>query len=148
MPDNVAIPVNPSQRLADIYLFMWHPGKDESDIDHRDPAQWEFYVVATAALPDTKEITLANVRKRSLLYGFDTLRPAVEAMRRTITRAARGGRPIPERLELRERQNYNPAILEGGGDGEKSRSVSMPGSAGYSRDADRRRGSPHGAPLV
>lgn len=32
-------------RQADLYAFAWHPIESEV-CDHRDPAQWSFYVVA------------------------------------------------------------------------------------------------------
>lgn len=49
-------------RSAEIYVFAWHPVTDPAVCDHRDPAQWEFYVVRADALPDQKSIGLAGVR--------------------------------------------------------------------------------------
>jgi hypothetical protein len=48
-------------RAAHIYLFAFNPRVDEST-DHRDPRQWEFYVVPTIQLPDTQRISLSAVR--------------------------------------------------------------------------------------
>ncbi len=38
------------KRHADIYVFAWHPLREES-ADHRCVEQWEFYVVAEKDLP-------------------------------------------------------------------------------------------------
>jgi len=42
-------------RLAHIYIFAWHGITSES-ADHRDPQQWEFFVVPTSALPMQESI--------------------------------------------------------------------------------------------
>ncbi len=49
-------------RSAHTYVFAWNdhygPGTD-----HRDPAQWEFYVVATSSLPqEQRTISLSRVK--------------------------------------------------------------------------------------
>lgn len=51
-------------RPADLYIFAWHPGYDPKDaVDHRDPEQWKFYVVAERDLPTgQKSIGLAGIR--------------------------------------------------------------------------------------
>ena len=33
------------RHIADLYIFAWHDVSREDNPDHRDPAQWEFYVV-------------------------------------------------------------------------------------------------------
>ncbi len=38
-------------RLADFYIFAWHPIADSEFADHRDPDQWLFYVVPECSLP-------------------------------------------------------------------------------------------------
>lgn len=38
-------------RLADLYIFAWHGVGCENNPDHRDRAQWEFYVVSARDLP-------------------------------------------------------------------------------------------------
>lgn len=43
-------------RNADIYVFGYHPVVDAT-ADHRDPAQWQFYVVATSNLPNTQRLS-------------------------------------------------------------------------------------------
>jgi hypothetical protein len=63
-------------RNADIYVFAHHPIFDDT-ADHRDPAQWAFYVISTNRLPDTKRITLGGVRALSQAVQFHDLKRAV-----------------------------------------------------------------------
>ena len=51
-------------RPAHLYVFAHH-GVFGDHADHRDPAQWEFYVVPTSALPDVKQISLSRIRPMS-----------------------------------------------------------------------------------
>jgi hypothetical protein len=51
-------------RNADVHLFAWHPGFASAMVDHRDPGQWEFYVIASVDLPDQASIGLSGVRQR------------------------------------------------------------------------------------
>jgi hypothetical protein len=39
-------------RHADVFVFAHHPVFDAEVCDHRDPAQWRFYVLPTARLPE------------------------------------------------------------------------------------------------
>lgn len=63
-------------RNADIFLFAWHPISD-AFADHRDPTQWEFYVMAEAALPRQSSISLAGIRRIALPVRFAELPEAV-----------------------------------------------------------------------
>lgn len=56
-------------RAAQIYIFAHHPLFDDR-VDHRDPNQWDFYVIASAALPGTKRLSLASARKLSDKVGI------------------------------------------------------------------------------
>ena len=48
-------------RLADIYIFAWHPETRESIVDHREPEQWTFFVLRTETLPAAqRSISLAK----------------------------------------------------------------------------------------
>lgn len=38
-------------RPADLYIFAWHPITGPDNVDHRDLAQWLFYVVPEAEPP-------------------------------------------------------------------------------------------------
>ena len=42
--------INSPGRQADVYVFAWH-GRDGEDVDHIDPLQWRFFVVAERDLP-------------------------------------------------------------------------------------------------
>ncbi|GGE95222.1 hypothetical protein GCM10011404_30450 [Sphingomonas prati] len=64
------------RRWADIYVFAHHSVADDT-ADHRDPAQWTFYVVPTAELPAQKTIGLARVRTLIAGCGFADLHAAV-----------------------------------------------------------------------
>jgi hypothetical protein len=49
-------------RPADVYVFAWNGAYGEAT-DHRDPAQWLFYVIPTAHLPAAhRTISLARVQ--------------------------------------------------------------------------------------
>ena len=64
-------------RHADIYIFAWHPIADAAAADHRDPAQWQFFVVPTVELPERqKTISRKVVEQRWQAVGFDKLRKA------------------------------------------------------------------------
>lgn len=47
-------------RPAHLYVFAHHSIYGD-DVDHRDPAQWQFYVVPSHALPDVKKLGLATI---------------------------------------------------------------------------------------
>lgn len=51
-------------RAAQVYVFAHHPIFNDS-ADHRDPAQWQFYVVLTASLPDVKQLSLGTIKSFS-----------------------------------------------------------------------------------
>ena len=52
-----AIWVEDAGRAAHLYVLAYHDVRDSS-ADHRDPEQWEFYVISSAALPSTKRLSL------------------------------------------------------------------------------------------
>jgi len=49
-------------RPAQTYVFAWNPTFG-SETDHRNPDQWEFYVVAETSLPQHKTIGLSEIKK-------------------------------------------------------------------------------------
>ena len=67
-------------RWAHLYVFAHHP-LDDLSADHRDPAQWRFYIVATNALPAFRRLSLARATDLSPDCGFSDLRRAVEELR-------------------------------------------------------------------
>lgn len=52
-------------RNADLYLLCHHPVVS-SDADHRDPAQWRFFLLLASSLPPQKTIQLGAVENWSL----------------------------------------------------------------------------------
>ena len=71
-------PIAAPARLADLYVFAWHPVIDPALADHRNPAQWQFYVVEERRLhPRRKTITLNPLRKRTVAIPYVSLAKAV-----------------------------------------------------------------------
>ena len=48
-------------RHATLYVFAWHPLVDTT-ADHRDPNQWEFFLVRSRSLPNQKSLSLNGVK--------------------------------------------------------------------------------------
>ena len=68
-------------RVADLYIFGWHPEAREEFADHRDPEQWVFIVVPTSRLPvGQKTIGLAPLRDLGESVRSDSLASAVGKM--------------------------------------------------------------------
>lgn len=68
-------------RPADVYVFAWHPLTDPAACDHRDPAQWRFFIVPTEKLPENqKSISRRVVETRWPAVGFHELRAAMLAV--------------------------------------------------------------------
>ena len=72
--------LDPPRRVADIYVFAWHPVTGVA-ADHRRADQWEFYVVREDALPDQKTIGLKRVAGLAQPVGYGELAAAVEEAR-------------------------------------------------------------------
>jgi hypothetical protein len=70
-------------RLAHIYVFAFNPVTSEA-ADHRDPLQWDFYVVPAASLPDQKGLSLSRLKALVAPVGFSGLSTTVEAFRARI----------------------------------------------------------------
>lgn len=54
-----------SRRLADIYVFAWHPVADPAEVNHRDFAQWKFFVVLEGELPRRQETIVRSKVEQS-----------------------------------------------------------------------------------
>jgi hypothetical protein len=73
-------------RNADIYVLAMH-SLYEGEIDHRDPSQWDFFILPTAALPDIKTLSLGwlksenreSVTFMNLGQEIEQLRPTADA---------------------------------------------------------------------
>lgn len=74
-------------RRAHIYVLAHHTIIDES-ADHRDPAQWTFYVVRATDLPPVKTISLGSLRRLATPCSFDALKDAVAKAALSIIAAA------------------------------------------------------------
>jgi hypothetical protein len=59
-----AVWVEEAGRAASLYVLAYHDVRDIS-ADHRDPEQWEFYVIPSANLPPVKRLSLAKARMLS-----------------------------------------------------------------------------------
>jgi hypothetical protein len=55
--------VKETARHAHIYVFARHPVTDIARADHRDPSQWDFYVVPSSKLPSS---TLLRKSQRTI----------------------------------------------------------------------------------
>lgn len=65
-------------RPAHIYVFAYH-SIYEDHADHRDPSQWDFYVVPTSMLPDVKRIALGTILPLATKASFSELKETVRA---------------------------------------------------------------------
>jgi hypothetical protein len=65
-------------RNADLFFFAWHPLTADT-ADHRDPDQWEVYVVAERRLPARKSISLAGVQALAEPIPLGALSDAIAA---------------------------------------------------------------------
>ena len=73
------IPFDSPRHIADLYIFAWHDVSREDEADHRDPAQWEFYVVKSDELPKgQKTISLKAVKKLTNSTDYNELTTLVE----------------------------------------------------------------------
>jgi hypothetical protein len=66
-------------RNAEIFVFGWHDRCDEG-ADHREPSQWQFFVVAERDLPDQKSISLSSLRRLARLLPFGELAAEVRGV--------------------------------------------------------------------
>jgi hypothetical protein len=79
-------------RLAHISVFAYHPIRDNS-ADHRDPTQWQFYVVPARQPPASKRIGLVKVASLTSAVDWSELAAAVERARETTYIESNSGKP-------------------------------------------------------
>jgi hypothetical protein len=72
--------ISQAGRFAHIYVFAYHPIRDDS-ADHCDPSQWQFYVVPTTQLPAKDSIGLNGVGLLTAAVSWSQLAAAVEQVR-------------------------------------------------------------------
>ncbi len=66
-------------RNAEIFVFAWHPGTSR-DADHRNPHQWEFFVIPERELPTQSSISLSRIRPLTEPVSFDRLAIRVRSL--------------------------------------------------------------------
>ena len=71
-------------RAAHLYVFAHHPIFDDC-ADHRDPNQWDFYVVPSSLLPTVKQLALGTIKTMAEAVAIFALKEAVTA---TVTRVS------------------------------------------------------------
>ena len=69
--------VNRPGRNAAIYALAWHPVVERRLADHRDPAQWEFFVVRSVDLKPTKTMGMSGARRLASPVSIGGLAAAV-----------------------------------------------------------------------
>lgn len=67
-------------RLAHLYVFAFHPVTGD-EADHRDPTQWQFYVVDSKRLAANKSISLPRLKALADPISIAALPGAVETAR-------------------------------------------------------------------
>ena len=75
-------------RFADVYVFAWHGGWDDST-DQRDETQWQYFVVPTLDLPIQRTISLSRLRRLIGPTTAASLSAAVAEVARSISIEAR-----------------------------------------------------------
>ncbi len=75
-------------RFADVYVFAWHGGWDDST-DQRDETQWQYFVVPTLDLPIQRTISLSRLRRLIGPTTAASLSAAVAEVARSISIDAR-----------------------------------------------------------
>ncbi len=71
-------------RNADVYLLCHHP-LVSAEADHRNSAQWRFFVVPETRLPKQKTISLSAVERLAAPVGWSSLKEALEGLARMPT---------------------------------------------------------------
>lgn len=71
-------------RPAHLYVFAHH-GIYADHADHRDPAQWEFFVVPTRHLPDIKQAALSTISRLTSAVRITALADKVRVTASQIT---------------------------------------------------------------
>ena len=67
-------------RAAGIHVLAWNPVSDRALADHRDPMQWQFFVVRSSSLSPTKTIGLAGAKRLASAVGISELRQTVSTL--------------------------------------------------------------------
>ena len=78
---------------AQTYVFAWNPVYEEyKKTDHRDPTQWEFYVLPTGLLPAGRlTLSLARVKSLSVPHGPTSLAHLADRIEQVTPRRVAAG---------------------------------------------------------
>ena len=66
-------------RQATLFIFAWHPLVDAS-ADHRDPDQWEFYLIRSDQLPEQNSLSLNMAKALCTVCAADIISSAIIPM--------------------------------------------------------------------
>ena len=64
-------------RAAHMYILAYHDRRDDT-ADHRDPQQWEFFVLPSSIIPPVARIALGSVRRLTDSVAINELANRVE----------------------------------------------------------------------
>jgi hypothetical protein len=68
-------------RCAQTYVFAWNPIYDVPEVDHRNPDQWEFYVVPASKLPENQRtIALSKIKTVAKPVKLNELNSEIETV--------------------------------------------------------------------
>lgn len=84
------------ERLAHLYVFAFHPIVGD-EADHRDPAQWQFYVVGSKRLSANKSISLPSLKALADPVSIADLSADVEVARTAYQSDLLQRQPVLER---------------------------------------------------
>lgn len=68
------------RRPADFYIFAAHQVLDLLEVDHREPGQWTFYVMAASSLPPQQSIGLRAIQAVARPHQLETLLDELQRM--------------------------------------------------------------------
>lgn len=66
-------------RNAEIFIFAWHSDTSAA-ADHREPQQWQFFVIAEQELPSQSSIALSRIRRLAQPVQFGQLATRVQSL--------------------------------------------------------------------
>ena len=70
-------------RNAEIFIFAWHPVIEDT-ADHREPGQWQFFVIPERDLPLQKSLSLSRLRALASPVTIEELKAEVAATASTL----------------------------------------------------------------
>jgi hypothetical protein len=72
-----AMSIDEPGRAAHLYVLAYHDCQDD-EADHRDPEQWEFFVLPSSIIPPVSRIGLSSVRRLTDSVGIHGLQERVD----------------------------------------------------------------------